>query len=196
MQVDEQVKARVMELLPEQGRWSEAQYLAFTDSTMKLTELVKHALEFPPMPTDDHQAIVELMHALLKAFMKPKGGVVRIAPIRVRVGEGTYREPDVVLLRDSLDPRRDNRAWAGADLVVEVVSPDEPDRDYVDKRADYAAAGIQEYWIVDPDLGRVTVLSLTGAEYVVAGEYEAGQQAGSRFLEGFSVDVKEVLSAE
>lgn len=196
MNVDQRVKERVMELLPEQGRWSEAQYLAFTDSTMKLTELVNHALEFPPMPTDHHQAIVELMHAMLKAFIKPRGGVVRLAPIRVRVGDGSYREPDVVLLRDAKDPRREDRAWLGADLAVEVVSPDEPDRDYVDKRTDYAAAGIQEYWIVDPDLARVTVLALSGTAYLVVGEFGLEQQANSSLLKGFSVSVKELLSAE
>ena len=32
----------------------------------------------------------------------------------------------------------------------EVVSPDRPERDLVDKRIDYAEAGIPEYWVVDP----------------------------------------------
>ena len=50
------------------------------------------------------------------------------------------------------DPRCQDRYWLGADLVVEVVSPDRPERDLVDKRIDYAVrqAGIPEYWVVDP----------------------------------------------
>jgi len=43
-------------------------------------------------------------------------------------------------------------------LVVEVVSPNQSDRDYRYKRSEYAARGIAEYWIVDPLLLKVTVL--------------------------------------
>jgi Uma2 family endonuclease len=41
---------------------------------------------------------------------------------------------------------------------VEVVSPNQSDRDYRYKRSEYAARGITEYWIVDPLLLKVTVL--------------------------------------
>jgi Uma2 family endonuclease len=43
-------------------------------------------------------------------------------------------------------------------LVVEVVSPNQEKRDYRYKRSEYAARGINEYWIVDPILQKVTVL--------------------------------------
>lgn len=195
MQLDEQLKSRVLELLPEQGRWSEAQYLAVTDSTMTRAELVKHSLEFLSMPTDYHQAIAELMHAMLKAFVKPRGGVARIAPIRVRVASGTFREPDVVVLLDANDSRREDRAWQGADLVVEVVSPDDPRRDYVDKRAEYAAAGIAEYWILDPETERVTVLSLANGAYA-GPEFARGADAKSKLLAGFTVSVDALFDAE
>jgi Uma2 family endonuclease len=45
-------------------------------------------------------------------------------------------------------------------LVVEVVSPNQASRDYCYKLSEYAARGIDEYWIVDPILGRVTVLEI------------------------------------
>lgn len=52
-------------------------------------------------------------------------------------------------------------------LAVEVVSPGKVnrDRDYRYKRSEYAARGILEYWIVDPELSRVTVLSLIDGLY-------------------------------
>lgn len=55
-------------------------------------------------------------------------------------------------------------------LVVEVVSPGEPgeknyDRDYIEKRREYAARGIPEYWIVDPYRQVVLVLTLDGQSY-------------------------------
>lgn len=63
---------------------------------------------------------------------------------------------------DARDPRRQNRFWLGADLVVEVVSEDDPERDTKVKRADYASAGIPEYWIVNPLDNTITVLVLEG----------------------------------
>lgn len=55
-------------------------------------------------------------------------------------------------------------------LVVEVVSssqtdPQSYDRDYQQKRAEYADRGIGEYWIVDPEASLVTVCNLTQATY-------------------------------
>jgi Uma2 family endonuclease len=50
-------------------------------------------------------------------------------------------------------------------LVVEVVSPNQSKRDYEDKRQEYGARGIPEYWIVDPLLNKVTVLQLKDGVY-------------------------------
>ena len=61
-----------------------------------------------------------------------------VTALRLRDRPGKFREPDLLLLRDRTDRRCQDRFWEGADLVVEVVSPDNPDRALVEKRADYA----------------------------------------------------------
>jgi Uma2 family endonuclease len=43
-------------------------------------------------------------------------------------------------------------------LVVEVVSPNQENRDYRYKRSEYAARGIAEYWVVDPIAQKLTIL--------------------------------------
>ncbi|MBE9011977.1 Uma2 family endonuclease [Pseudanabaenaceae cyanobacterium LEGE 13415] len=55
-------------------------------------------------------------------------------------------------------------------LVIEVVSPGNPgspnyDRDYVEKRKEYAARGIAEYWLIDPGRSVVLVLTLENGNY-------------------------------
>ncbi|MDB5291432.1 MAG: hypothetical protein JWL69_2673, partial [Phycisphaerales bacterium] len=82
------------------------------------------------------------------------------------------------------------------DLVMEVVSEDGCRRDLEEKRRDYALAGIPEYWIVDPREQSITVLTLSGKQYIVAGEAHNGQKAASVLLKGFEVDVTAALSAE
>ena len=120
-----------------------------------------------------------------------------IAALRVRLGTRKFREPDIVFVRRENQAYVQERFWTGADLVVEIVSEDAEsrERDYVTKRAEYAAAGIPEYWIVDPAEKRIVVLTLVGAEYVSAGDFRAGDQAASTLLVGFSVDVSEAFRA-
>src|SRR5919108_3840668 len=149
-----------IDLLPLQGLWTEEQYLRLTDQTNRFIEFTEGSVEVLPMPTRKHQAISRFLFLALLAFVQRLGGTVFYAPLRVRVAPGRFREPDLVLLLDANDPRNQNAFWLGADLVVELVSPDNVERDTVIKRADYAEAGIPEYWIINPAEETITVLAL------------------------------------
>ena len=70
--------------------------------------------------------------------------------------------------------RFDPKRWTYADLVIEIVSPNDRARDHVEKRAEYAQAGVPEYWIVDPDAETVSVLTLTEGRYEPMPLGEAG----------------------
>ena len=175
--------------MPPQGCWDEAHYLWLTDRTSRLVEFTDGYVELLPVPTVAHQAILSLLYDLLNAFLKARGGFVLFAGLRVRIREGKFREPDLAALRRRSDPRNEPRYWLGADLVAEVVGPDDPARDLVAKRNDYAEAGIPEYWIVDPRVETVTVLTLSGGAYVEHGVFARGDTATSVLLDGFTVDV-------
>lgn len=185
----------VLSLAPLQGHWTAEQYLLLTDQTNRLLEFTDGYIEVLPMPTDRHQAILEFLFLALRAFIEQLGGKVRFAPLRLQIRAGKFREPDILLLRDANDPRRQNRYWYGADLVVEIVSPDNPERDTKEKRADYAEAGFPEYWIVEAEQEMITVLRLEAEEYVEHGVFHRGDSASSALLQGFAVQVDAVLDA-
>ncbi len=115
----------------------------------------------------------------------------------MRLGEGKFREPDVVFMLASHADRKRDRYWDGADLVMEVVSEDDPDRDRVEKVADYATAGVPEYWVVDPTESQITVMRLSSTEgrYETHGTFRGGAIASSVLLPGFSVDPSRVFAA-
>ncbi len=184
------------EILPPQGAWSEEQYLVLTEHTSRLIEYSDGYLEVLPMPTDRHQTLLEFLFLTFFQFLTPKEGKVHFAPLRLRLFAGKFREPDLLLLLSATDPRRQNRFWTGADLTLEVVSPDKPERDLVDKRDEYARAHIPEYWIVNPETETITVLRLEGDAYVEAGQYARGATASSAILPGFAVDVSAVFDAD
>ena len=187
--------ALLCDVLPAQGAWNEDAYLWLTDHSNRLIEFTDGCIEEMPMPTFTHQSILLFLYEMLRTYLKPRGGVVMVAALRLRVRPGKFREPDLLLLRDRTDRRCQDRYWEGADLVVEVVSPDNPDRDLVEKRADYAEAGIPEYWIADPRDETVRVLSLRGAAYVEHGVYRRGDTATSALLAGFAAEVSAIFDA-
>jgi len=148
------------------------------------------------MPTDKHQGILGFLYLTFLNFTEPRGGKVRFSPLRLRIRPGKFREPDILLLLSAADSRRQNRFWLGADLALEVVSEEKPERDLVEKRGDYAEGRVPEYWIVDPQTETITVLRLRGDAYEEAGIYRRGESAASMVLPDFSVAVAAVFDAD
>ena len=186
----------MLELLPEQGDWEDTEYLWFTDHSKRLIEYANGEIEVLPMPTATHQWIVFFLGRRFFDALAPHGGIALLAPLRLRLGERQFREPDLLALLDRHDPRYGDRYWHGADLVLEVVSPDDPGRDLVTKRREYAEAGIPEYWIVNPLDRTVTVLALPSGidTYSEHGVFRAGGTATSPLLPGFVVVVEEIFA--
>lgn len=190
------VSWEVAPLLPERGDWSEQDYLWLTNHTNRLVEFSDGSIEVLPMPTDEHQRIVLFFYRMLYSFITAStSGIVLVAPLRVRLKSGKYREPDILVLLSQTDHRRENQYWNGADLVMEIVSPDDPDRDLVTKREEYAQINIPEYWIVNPQKEAITVLRLQDDTYIEHGTFQRGERATSALLEGFAVQVSDALDA-
>ena len=184
-------------LFPAQGEWSEDDYLWLTDHTRCLVEFTDGHIEVLPMPTDAHQRIVLFLYRALYAFLAAHGlGIVLVAPLRLRVRTGRYREPDLLLLLSANDPHRSNRYWTGADLVVEVVSPDDSE----------AGSGAETSGVCPgsgfPNIGSLTrrpadSCATPGRDRVCrTWRVRAWYEATSVLLEDFTVAVAAVLDAE
>ena len=187
----------IAHLFPLQGAWSEADYLAL--ETNHFVEFSDGNIEVLPMPSERHQDIVLMLTMLLKAFVEGgRLGKVLLSPFRIRLSKKKYREPDVMFMLRENEDRRTNQYWHGADLVMEVVSPDDPKRDTEVKFKEYAQAGIAEYWLVNPLTNGITVYSLEpGADaYHVHDEVTTEGVASSTLLNGFTVDAAEVFATE
>lgn len=186
-------------LFPPQGAWTEGDFWALEGALEgnPRVELSDGYLDVLPMPTELHQLIALFFLEALRAFTKVHApGVVLFSGLNVRLKEGTIRDPDVVYMKKEHRHRRHNKCWDGADLVMEVVSPDPKDeeRDWETKRREYARAGISEYWIIDPQKEVIRVLTLKGKTYKVHGDFGPGTQATSALLPGFAVPVDAALA--
>lgn len=143
------------------------EYLALPEHE-GLEEVVDGRIEALPSPSHDHNdAALRLMtHVLIPALPShlrllpgPTDVLIQPTPLRVRA-------PDLKIIR--WDDCRHGHTFVDAPpvLVVEVVSPlHGRRRDLVDKRHDYAVAGVPCYWVVDLELVTVHVLELDGTRY-------------------------------
>ncbi|MBE9109727.1 Uma2 family endonuclease [Nodosilinea sp. LEGE 07298] len=151
-------------------------FFAYDDGTDARYELENGELVVMPPESDRNQRIASILFAyFLKAGIGPECLRMK-TEVTVLGARATVRLPDLMVLSDELAIALENapRSTVTIDmppprLVVEVVSPGKKniDRDYRYKRSQYEARGIAEYWIVDPILQKVTVLTL------VEGLYEA-----------------------
>ncbi len=181
-------------MLPLQGSWSEADFLKF--HTNRMAELVDGRLEILPMPTLKHQRILRWLLGMFEAAA-PGGSITLFAPLPARLFPGTIREPDLLYIAPENAPGPDVDYPTHIDLALEIVSPgkDARQRDYEDKRRDYARAGISEYWIVDPLENQVTVLVLQDSIYTEHGVFRMSDVASGLLLPALRIDVRAMLNA-
>jgi Uma2 family endonuclease len=80
-------------------------------------------------------------------------------------------------------------------LVVEVVSPGQTnrERDYRYKHTEYAARGIAEYWIVDPETRQVTLCHWVSGQYEDQ-IYSGDEKMQSTLVPGFGLTPAEIFS--
>lgn len=163
-----------------------AEYLEYDDGTENRYELVDGELvPLPPESRINNRIASVLFACFLKIGIPPH--LISIGTEVVTIGSrATTRLPDLLILSEELAAALEGatRSTIALDmpppeLVIEVVSPgkENRDRDYRYKRSEYAARRIEEYWIVDPQEQKITVLQL------VSGLYEEKAYAGNSELE-------------
>ena len=163
-----------------------------------MVELVQGVLELLPSPTEGHQRLAKRLFVALDTHVREQSlGEVLFAPLSVKLQEGTFRMPDVVFMSSENAGRRGERFWHGADLIMEVLNPDDEERDVVVKVGEYARAGVPEYWLADPRDASLTVYALPERAdfYEVHGRFEGDGRATSRGLNGFGLTVSEMFDA-
>jgi Uma2 family endonuclease len=103
--------------------------------------------------TQTHQNLAGLLYTLLRLFLSAtKLGSVFAGPYTMRAQAGSNaREPDVfVVLNENPGTLTEKEFIGAADVVIEVISDDSVYRDRVTKFDEYEAAGVREYWLIDP----------------------------------------------
>jgi Uma2 family endonuclease len=146
------------------------EYLTYDAGTDTRYELVDGVLVDMGAENTINPQIVSFLFAVFLGLGIPHYRLVVGHQIAVSSFRATSRQPDFMVHSQaseaaiSADGKLLRLEMPAPALVVEVVSSSETDkksrdRDYFEKRAEYAARGIPEYWIVDPEAGLITICS-------------------------------------
>ena len=179
-------------------RLSVAEFLDLpdTDDRRKM-ELDDGELYLMPRPRFVHQFLMRLLASYIQMYLdtfeQPPAEVHHEAVTILSRERGLTLVPDlIVILRARADIVVGGYAEGAPDIAVEILSSDR-NRDLVRKRQLYAAAGVREYWIVDPAADSVTLLEPDDGGYVERAALTAADTLTTPLLPGLAIPLADVF---
>jgi Uma2 family endonuclease len=159
-------------------------------------ELVDGIMYMQAAPSTRHSRLVADISRRLGNFLDGKPSGVYVGPVGVRLSatEDTVFEPDIMVVCDK--SKIDGKTCNGApDLIVEVLSPSNASYDRIIKFNKYQAAGVREYWMVEPDMKMVHVSVLDG-DFCRSAYHDDAAPVPVTVLPGYEIDLKLVFAEE
>jgi Uma2 family endonuclease len=163
-------------------------------------ELIHGRIVMTPAADFFHASIGSLLNRKLGDYLDRRGlGRVLDSSAGYDLPSGDTLEPDVSFVsRRRLDtgprPERGRHARLVPDLVVEVLSPSTRRRDRTVKKDVYAANGVVEYWLVDPEARTVTVFHRRGDGFDAGVTRAPGEEVASELFADLTLAVADVFA--
>ena len=192
-------------LSPSAAHWTYADYLSLSDD--ERFEIYAGVLTPVPAPDLAHQRLVRNVSMALWDFVSRfRLGEVLCAPVDVVLGDrqDTVLQPDIMFVATNSRNRilRPRGVFGAPDLVIEVLSPHTAVRDRGMKRELYAAAGVREYWLLDPSDMTAERCTLNAnqelaSDFIVHAQGTAlrdGRPVASRVLPGWRLSLEEAFA--
>jgi len=188
--------------LDESKRYTYADYLTWLDD--KRRELINGFIHLMSGPMRRHARITHLTSWIIETYIRKHKGNCRVyqAPFDVRLPLHGSKDdnkiydvvqPDICVICD-LEKLDDKGCIGAPDLIVEVLSPSTLKYDWNYKFNLYEAAGVREYWIIDPKTKVTNVFLLqSDGKYDLGTVYESDQKAPVHILKGLEINLNEIF---
>jgi Uma2 family endonuclease len=149
-------------------------------------------------PNRKHQSISVNLTGMIWSYLQQHPvGRIFAAPFDVILSNFDVVEPDLLYLSRQRLAEIETSPWVrGApNLVVEIGSPSTRKRDATIKRRLYERFGVEEYWIVDPELDTIQVYRRTNDRYKRTAELtlEQGDVLTTPLLPGLDLPLSKVF---
>lgn len=151
-----------------------------------------------PAPSRLHQEILGKLFLAIGNILSGSSCNTYLAPFDVRLPQKNGREdtvvqPDICIVCD--ESKLDKKGCNGApDLIIEILSPSTASKDLKEKYMLYEAAGVLEYWTVDPVDGLINVYVLDkNGKYQAFKPYTVHENVVSRTIPDLEIDLKGIF---
>lgn len=185
---------QIRDLLAEEQK-RRAEFYAQIDEDHKV-EFINGATIFQSPVKLRHNEAARSLLVLLSVFSaKHDLGLVGFEKLLVSLTRNDY-EPDICFFRQEIAATfsPDQMHFPAPDFVAEVLSPSTEAVDRGVKFTDYAAHGVREYWIIDPDAQVVEQYVLADGAYTLQTKARSGEIA-STAVAGFSIPIRALFDA-
>ncbi len=174
----------------EQEKAKRQEYYALVHEDVKAEFINGEIVYQSPVKRKHWKVSIRLSSSLHNYVEENDLGEVGVEKVMISLSRNDY-EPDIVFfLKEKVDQfQPDQMHFPAPDFVVEIVSDSTEGRDRGIKFDDYAAHGVQEYWIVDPREQSVEQYLLRGKTFELHQKLVGSGQLNSRVIEGFVLDI-------
>ena len=134
-------------------------YISFEDylkqsSDTRICEWVDGEIINMPGASFEHQNLSDFLLTVLRFYVERNDlGLVMSSPFAMKLdAQRRGREPDILFVgKERQHLFKKTFLDGAADLAIEIISPESVGRDRGEKFVEYEAAGIREYWLIDPE---------------------------------------------
>ena len=163
-------------------------------------ELIKGWInKMSPAPNRVHQTVLQNIYYFLHPKFSQNKCAVYLAPFDVRLPikskkqDTTVVQPDICIICDA--SKLDDQGCNGApDLIVEILSPTNAKYDLETKFHLYEEAGVQEYWIVQPQEKSVLIYELRKGEYAGLKPHTLGEVVHGNLFPDLKISVDDIFA--
>ncbi|MNS51052.1 hypothetical protein D3C72_837160 [compost metagenome] len=153
-----------------------------------------------PAPSRAHQKLSMNISGQLWNFLRHQSCQVFSAPFDVRLPRKSKNDKDVITVVQPdvcviCDPKKlDDRGCIGApDIVIEILSPGNNDKELRNKYEVYEESGVKEYWIISPQNKTFFRYTLVDGNYQASKLMITGDVIETPILPGFQLDLTELF---
>ena len=135
-----------------------------------------------------HQKLVHFLDWAIGNYIHSKNGDCEVYPapfaVFLNADNDIYLEPDISVICDK-NKLTDEGCKGAPDWIIEIVSSSSRSMDYNKKLFKYRAAGVREYWIVDPTKRLIMVYNF---EHDNFRQYSFSDRVKAGIYEDFEID--------
>jgi Uma2 family endonuclease len=145
-------------------RMTEDEFVAWCFKEDSRAEWAEGELFMMSPVSNRHTKLFHWLARLLGDFNEQRDlGIILGPESQVRFAQQrTRRQPDILFVSNARADRvRENHVEGAPDMIMEIVSPESEARDWRIKYLEYEAAGVREYWVIDPMSEHVELYVLT-----------------------------------